>query len=733
VKAILRGVFFARSVKSQVVPQVISRPGNIMSRKIENIRNIGIIAHIDAGKTTVTERMLFYSGAKHRAGEVDKGTTTTDDDAEEQDRGITIYSACVTFDWKDVHVNLLDTPGHVDFTAEVERCLRVLDGAVVVFSSREGVEAQSETVWRQADRYNVPRIAFINKLDREGANFESVVKEIEDRLEGNPIPIQIPVGEGPPHVDNPFRGIIDLIEMKFLEFDQATDGRTINSSDVPEDMLASALMYRDAMVESLCNYSDEMMELALEEETIGNDLIRKVIREATLARQIQPLVCGSALHFIGVQLVLDAVAAYLPSPLDRPPVEGEDPKKSDKKSAKKSDKKLTRKPEVKEPFCGLVFKLIPAKTGDIAWIRVYSGELKANTRVLNVTQDKKDNASQLWQIHATKRDRDGQVDGVQTGDIVGVIGMRHAVTGDTVTDAKAPILLESIEFPETVMSMAIEPESSAERKKLEETLSMLRRQDPTIQVKSGDTGQTLISGMGELHLEVIKNRLLRDFNLKVKFHKPQVSYRESVERAVEVVGECNRMVGGEQLFARVKARIEPFDGGAIPVVVLTQLPPDKLTGDLHEIVLDEFKTCGQSGGCIAGFPLMKLKITLLDAEMGEEGSTDTAFRIATNDAFQKGLDQGGHVLLEPIMRLDITTPEEYMGDFVGDLNQRRAIIARTDQRGSLSMIEAHAPLRELFGYSSAMRSLSQGRAGCSMEPLEYSAAPADVRKTYEFD
>ncbi|MFT5524883.1 MAG: elongation factor G [Pirellulaceae bacterium] len=696
-----------------------------MSRNIEKIRNIGIIAHIDAGKTTVTERMLFYSGAKHRSGEVDKGTTTTDDDAEEQDRGITIYAACVTFDWKDFHVNLLDTPGHVDFTAEVERCLRVLDGAVVVFSAREGVEAQSETVWRQADRYNVPRIAFINKLDREGANYESVLKEIEDRLEGTPIPIQIPVGEGPAHVENPFRGIIDLIEMKLLEFDPATDGRTIKSSDISEELLDGAIMYRETMIESLCNYSDEMMELALEEVPIGNDLIRKVLREATLARLIQPVVYGSALHFMGVQPVLDAVVAYLPSPLDRPPVEGDDPKNS--------EKKIARKPDVKEPFCGLVFKLIPAKTGDIAWIRIYSGELKSNTRILNVTQNKKDNVAQLWQIHATKRDRDGQVDSVRTGDIVGVIGMRHASTGDTVTDVKSPILLESIDFPETVMSMAIEPESSAERQKLEDTLNMLRRQDPTIQVKSGDTGQTLISGMGELHLEVIKNRLLRDFKLNVKFHKPQVSYRESVEHSVEVVGECNRVVGGEQLFARVKVRIEPVEDSAIPVVVLTQLPPDRLTGDLHSVVLDEFRICGEGGGRIAGFPLMKLKITLLDAEMSEEGSNETAFRIATNDAFQKGLDEGGRVLLEPIMRLDITTPEEYMGDFVGDLNQRRAIIARTDQRGSLSVIEAHAPLRELFGYSSAMRSLSQGRAGHSMEPLKYAAAPAEVRKAYQFD
>ena len=466
-----------------------------MARKLENIRNIGIIAHIDAGKTTVTERMLFVSGNKHRVGMVDKGTTETDTDEEEQNRGITIYSACVTFKWKDVDLNLIDTPGHVDFTAEVERSLRVLDGAVTVFSAREGVEAQSETVWRQADRYQVPRIAFINKLDREGAGFERVVEEVRQRLGGNPLPIQMPIGLGPKHVDDPFRGLIDLIKMKVQTFD--SDGKALKETPIPEELKDEADFARQAMLEELYNYSDEMTELALSEEAIPNELIRKVIRKATLAQMIQPVVCGSALHGIGVQGVLDSVKYYLPSPLDRPPVEGTNPRKEGLTEV--------RKPDPKEPFCGLVFKIQPERTGDFYWIRVYSGELTENTRVLCPGKDKKENVAQLWQIHAQKKERDGKVPSVSSGDIVGVIGPRFAVTGDTLCDSKAPILLEEIEFPETVIEMAIEPESTAERKKLGDTLEMLKRQDPTFQaVENEDTGQTLISGMGELHLEVIK-------------------------------------------------------------------------------------------------------------------------------------------------------------------------------------------------------------------------------------
>ena len=691
-----------------------------MPRHIENIRNIGVIAHIDAGKTTVTERMLFYSGAKHRVGGVDEGTTETDSDQEEQERGITIYAACVTFNWRDSTINLLDTPGHVDFTAEVERCLRVLDGAVVVFSAREGVEAQSETVWRQADKYRVPRIAFINKLDREGADFEAVLEEIGTRLNGHPIAIQIPVGLGPPHVSNPFSGVIDLVTMKLLTFPDDNDSREVFVGEIPAELMDDAVAWREMLLEKLYNYSNELMELALAEQPISEEVLRRAIRNATVNMQIQPVLCGSALHGMGVQPVLDAVSYYLPSPLDVPPVEGVS-------VGKRKEGKETRKADVDEPFCGLVFKVLPAKTGDISWVRVYSGRLKSNSRALNPDKDVKENIAQLWHIHATKKEE--QVDSVEAGDIVGIIGLRQSITGDTLCDPKEPILLESIQFPEAVISMAIEPETTLERKKLHETLDMLKRQDPTLAVVSGDTGQTLIRGMGELHLEVIKNRLLRDFKLAVKFHKPQVSYRESIARAVEVEGECTRIIAGQQLFAKLRIRVEPFEG-KVPVALTTAVPPDTLPPEFLGVALDELRACGEGGGRIAGFPLMKLKITILSGEATEQ-SDDRAFRIASNDAFDQALNAGGKVLLEPIMKLDILTPEDYLGDFVGDLQQRRAVIVKTEHRGRMTAIEAHAPLRELFGYSSAMRSLSQGRAGCSMEPLKYEPAPPDVVRQYE--
>ncbi|HEY2826879.1 MAG TPA: GTP-binding protein, partial [Pirellulales bacterium] len=511
-----------------------------MKRDLEKLRNIGIIAHIDAGKTTVTERMLFLSGAKHRVGEVDKGTTETDSDPEEQERGITIYAACVTFPWKDVTINLLDTPGHVDFTAEVERCLRVLDGAVVVFSAREGVEAQSETVWRQADKYKVPRVAFINKLDREGADFEAVYGEISKRLAANPVAIQIPIGQGPPHVKEPFRGIIDLIEMKMLTFGPDRQSREVKAEEIPDDQRARADEWRTAMLEKLYDYSNELMELALQEEQIPSELIRSVLRKATVGLHIQPVLCGSALHGIGVQPVLDAVQYYLPSPLEVPPVEGKalEPNKDG------SDKIEKRKPSPEEPFCGLVFKVLPAKTGDIHWIRVYSGVLKQNSRVLNPGKDFKENVSQLWIIHATKREE--QIESVQAGDIVGAIGPRQSITGDTLCDPKAPLLLETIQFPETVISAAVEPESTADRKKLGEVLEMLKRQDPTFRAhENEETGQTIISGMGELHLEVVQHRLQRDFNLNVRVHRPRVSYKETVNGKAEAVGKCNRQIGGQ--------------------------------------------------------------------------------------------------------------------------------------------------------------------------------------------
>ncbi len=687
-----------------------------MARKLQNLRNIGIIAHIDAGKTTVTENMLFLSGSKHRVGKVDSGNTTTDEDPEEQDRGITIYSAHVSFDWKDVNINLIDTPGHVDFTAEVERSLRVLDGAVVVFSAREGVEAQSETVWRQANRYGVPRVAFINKMDREGADFNRVFEEMETRLEANPVAIRIPVGQGPSHVDDPFRGVIDLIKMKMLTYTE--EGKKIKESPIPEEMQAEAEIWRERMLEELYDKSDKMMELALSLAPIPNELIREVLRSATIERLIQPVVCGSALHGVGVQGVLDCVKYYLPSPLERPPVEGMHPNKKDVKEI--------RKPDPKEPFCGLVFKIIPAKTGDLYWIRIYSGTLKANSRAYCPGKDKKENVAQLWQIHATKKERDGQVDSAVCGEIVGVIGPRDAVTGDTLCDQKSPILLESIDFPETVIEMAIEPENATERSKLAEMLEMLKRQDPTFKANENpDTGQTLIAGMGELHLEVIKNRLLRDYKLNVKVHKPRVSYRETISRSTTLTGECHRMVNGQQLFAKLTLQMEPDDSVESGVKILTGGVAGKLPGEILEAIREELVARGEGGGVIGSFPLSKIRVKVLDAELTEE-SNEMAFSIAAGEAFEKGLHEAGPVLLEPVMRLNISTPDEYYGDFVGDLSQRRARIVNTESHAGRTVIESHAPLAELFGYSNSLRSLSQGRAGSSMEPLGYEPAPAEV-------
>lgn len=698
-----------------------------MSCSIQSIRNIGIIAHIDAGKTTLTERMLYCSGTTHRLGNVDKGTTETDFDEEEQQRGITIYSACVSFPWNDISINLIDTPGHVDFTAEVERSLRVLDGGVVIFSAREGVEAQSETVWRQADRYHVPRIALINKMDREGADFDATFSQIIERLGAKPVAIQIPVGAGPPHLDDAFSGIIDLIAMKKIVFprlDEDDAVRAFETVDIPEEDRARAQSWREKLLESLYDFSDELMELALQDAPVPVTLLNAILREATIHLRIQPVLCGSALDGIGIQPLLDAVACYLPSPADMPPVKGPNPK-PDKK---KEPGTVVRHPTLDEPFCGLVFKVIPAKTGDMSYIRVYSGELKANTRAYNPGKDAKENIAQLWHIQAARRE---QIPEAQAGDIVGIIGLRHSITGDTLCDAKSPILLESIEFPETVLSIAIEPANATERKKLSETLEMMKRQDPTFQASEDEeTGQTIISGMGELHLEVLQHRLLRDFKLDIKFHKPRVSYRETIGRTIEVTGECHRLVAGTQLFAKVRLRLEPREKSTIPVQISTACDPEELSGEYLAVVLDELRACSEGGGSIGGFPLSKLRVTVLGGEQNEEQSTEVAFRIAASDAFRQGLEQGGPLLLEPMMKVDIHTPEQYLGDFVGDLQKRRATIARTDVCDGRAIIEAHAPLAELFGYSGAMRSLSQGRAGCSIEPLAYAPAPASVAKSF---
>jgi elongation factor G len=690
-----------------------------MPRDLTSLRNIGVIAHIDAGKTTLTERMLFYAHFIHRVGQVDKGTTTTDFDPEEQERGITIMAACVTFPWRDITVNLIDTPGHVDFTAEVERSLRVLDGGVVVFSAREGVEAQSETVWRQADKYHVPRVAFINKMDREGADFYGTLEEIEKRLECTPVPVNLPIGSGPPHVADPFRGILDLIEMKKRSFSPESSGANVLVEEIPEELRDNAEAWREKLLDRLSMFSDELTELLLAEEEVPVELIRRVLREATVHNLLVPVLCGSALDGIGVQPILDAVAYYLPSPAEVPPVEGVNPKK---KNAKE-----TRKPELDEPFCGLLFKIQADRHGDLHYVRVYSGQLKAGSRILNAGKDKKENVPQLWRIQADHRE---QVPTVEAGDIVGIVGLRSSVTGDTLCEPQHPIVLESITFPETVISMAIEPETSAERKKLADVLEMMKRQDPTFRAQeSEETGQTLISGMGELHLEVIRHRLERDYSLNVKVHKPRVSYRETIGKPVLVTGECHRHMAGQNLSAELTIRMEPFSGGAKPVTVLVGSMNEPLPDAMLNAALEVLNQHGEGGGLL-GFPLMNVKITVLGGKVHETESNELAFRMAAADAFEKGLREAGIVLLEPIMRLEITTPEDFFGEFVSDLQQRRGVIVRTHARGRNTVLEAHAPLANLFGYSNAMRGLSQGRASATMEPHSYGPAPQEVMQSF---
>ena len=672
----------------------------VPSKSIQKIRNIGIIAHIDAGKTTLTERMLFFTKAIHRLGDVDHGTTVTDFDPEEQERGITIYSAAVSFPWRDTVVNLIDTPGHVDFTAEVERSLRVLDGAVVVLSAREGVEAQSETVWRQADRYAVPRMVLVNKLDREGASFFGTVDQIRERLKAEPLLLQIPVGIGPPHVADPFRGVIDLITMEAVTFppkEEVLSGAAAAvepiRSSIPAELEAEAATWREQLVSTLFDYSDELAELAIAEAAIPVELMRETVRKATLERKVIPVFAGSALDCIGVQPVLDAVTWYLPSPADVPPVEGLDPKK-------KEPVTIQRPPDPDVPFCGLVFKILAEKHGDIAFVRVYSGTLRAGSRAWNPERQKKENVAQLWHVQADRRE---QVSSCSAGDIIGVIGPRQSVTGDTLCDAQAPIVLESIEFPETVISMAIEPETSLERKKLSETLEMMKRQDPTFRaIESDETGQTLISGMGELHLEVIRHRLEREFNLHCRVHKPRVSYKETLAKPVQVQGESNRQVAGQTLEATVALAAEPTGEQSGVTVEQGWFPESEQLAEVARIMTESVRESAERGG-LKGCPLWGVRIVVRETSVPEPLPTDVAIRIAAADGIERMLETAGTVLLEPVMRIEVSVPEEHLGDVINDLQQRRAIITATEIRSGMNVLTAEAPLAGMFGYSAAVK------------------------------
>ncbi|MBL8816867.1 MAG: elongation factor G [Planctomyces sp.] len=688
-----------------------------MARAIGDIRNIGIIAHIDAGKTTTTERILYYTGASHRMGDVDDGTTATDFDPEEAQRGITIYSAAVTCQWKGCTVNLIDTPGHVDFTAEVERSLRVLDGAVVIFSAVEGVEAQSETVWRQADKYGVPRICLINKMDRIGAGFERIMEQMKNRLKAKPLPLQIPIGRGPSTNADGFCGVIDLLTMKALYWDGESRGKEYRSEEIPAEHLDEATIWRSELFDALSLVDEDVMMACMESEDVPLQTAVTGIRRATLRGELQPVFVGASLDYIGVQPVLDGVRDFLPSPLDRPPVEGIIT------SGKQEGEKAIRRSSVSDPACALIFKIQAESHGDLYFARVYSGKLTGNSKMLNPRTGKKEMVTQLWHIQADSREK---VEAVEAGDICGIIGPRDSATGDTLCDAGYPIALESIHFPETVISVAVEPETSADRKKLEDTLRRLERQDPTFHVKiNPDTGQTIISGMGELHLEVIRHRMERDFNLKVRFHKPRVSYREKLLGTTTAKIDFHRQLPSGVIAFGVTMIAQESSEAGLGIRVINELPADVLPKPMLQVLLESLEKEALAGG-IYGNPLMGLELRVTAVVYTEGESSEIAIRTACAEAFRKILNDGKMAVMEPIMSLEVVTPEEFLGNVQSDLNARRAIIVNSDRMGDLCVLKCEAPLVAMFGYSNQIRSLSQGRASYSMEPCRYEIAPPNV-------
>jgi len=688
---------------------------------LDQIRNLGIIAHIDAGKTTTTEHILYYAGAKHKLGGVDEGTTETDYDPEEQERGITIYSACITFPWRDSTINLIDTPGHVDFTAEVERSLRVLDGAVVVFDAQKGVEAQSETVWRQANKYSVPRIVFVNKMDVVGANFANVVDEVRERLEGRPVALSIPIGSGSPKDSaRPFEATIDLVTMQALYF-TGDWGKRIETRPVPEDMRAEVKHWRERLFDVLTERDDkdQITSAYLEGKDIPTETLRAVIRTQTLRGDIHPVLCGSGREHIGVQPLMDAVTYYLPSPLDRPAVEGANPKKKDRKEL--------RKPDPKEPFCGLVFKVVADPHGELFYLRVYSGTLKSQSRPWNPGKDRKEMVTKIYHVFADPSQRE-ELREVYAGDIVALIGLKESTTGDTLCDPNHPILLEPITFAETVVSRSIEPESSADKQKLVDTLTALRREDPTFAWRvDPETGQTVMSGMGMLHLEIKQKRMERDFRLRVRVGKPLVSFRETLRQPIENQGECVRQAGTAGLFAKVTVRLEALTDGQTNAVI-NELDPEVVPNAFRAAAEQGVRGALQSGEF--GYPVINVRATITAAELDQQLSNEVAFEAAAADAVNQGL-RNNVVLLEPVMHLEVTVPEEHMGAVTSDLNARRGEISEILTRGKLRVIEALVPLAKTFDYSEKVRSLTQGRADWTMEPHSYAPAPPEVLRGFQ--
>lgn len=677
---------------------------------LENTRNIGIMAHIDAGKTTTTERILFYTGVNHKLGETHEGTATMDWMAQEQERGITITSAATTCFWKGNRINIIDTPGHVDFTVEVERSLRVLDGCVTVLCAKGGVEPQSETVWRQADHYNVPRMIYINKMDIMGANFYNVVDMVHERLRCNAVPIQLPIGS-----EADFRGIIDLLEMKAdVYYDDL--GKDMRVEEIPEDMRAEAEEYRTQLLEAVADFDDEIMEMYLEGEEIPTEMIKAAIRKATTQVKFVPIVCGTSYKNKGVQKLLDAIVDYMPSPLDIPPITGTVPK---------TDEVEHRAADDSAPFSALAFKIMTAPyVGRLAFFRVYSGTIEAGKSVLNSTKGQRERLGRILLMHANHRE---DITQVYSGDIAAAVGLKNTTTGDTLCDEKYPIVLESMEFPEPVIRVAIEPKTKAGQEKMDIALGKLAEEDPTFKAYTDEeTGQTIIAGMGELHLEIIVDRLLREFRVEANVGRPQVSYKETITKAATVDTRYARQTGGKGQFAHVKLMVEPNEPGKGYEFI------NQITGGA---IPKEFIPCVDQGiqgamqaGVLAGYEVVDVKVTLLDGSYHEVDSSEMAFKICGSMAFKEACQKAGPTLLEPIMKVVVTAPESYMGDVMGDINARRGQIAGTDIRNGAAIVTANVPLASMFGYATDLRSKTQGRATYSMEPSHFVELPKSLQE-----
>ena len=668
---------------------------------LENTRNIGIMAHIDAGKTTTTERILFYTGVNYRLGETHDGTATMDWMEQEQERGITITSAATTCHWKGVRINIIDTPGHVDFTVEVERSLRVLDGSVTVLCAKGGVEPQTETVWRQADKYHVPRLVYVNKMDMMGADFYNVLKMMDERLKCNAVPIQLPIGK-----EDTFRGVVDLIKMKaFVFYDDL--GKDMREEEIPADMAELAKQYRDHMLESISDEDEEIMMLYLEGEEIPEQMIKTALRKATIGYKIVPVTCGSSYKNKGVQELLDAIVEYMPSPLDKKAISGVNPK---------TDEEETREPSDNAPFAALAFKIMTDPyVGKLAFFRVYSGKLESGKTVINTNKNQRERMGRILLMHANHRE---DLDCVYSGDIAAAVGLKNTTTGDTLCDAAHPIILESMEFPEPVIRVAIEPKTKAGQEKMGLALAKLAEEDPTFKTYTDEeTGQTIIAGMGELHLEIIVDRLLREFKVEANVGAPQVAYKETITKSVFQETKYARQSGGKGQYGHVKIQVEPNESGKgfefINKTVGGSVPKEYIPA------VEQGVKGAMESGVLAGFPVVDVKVTLLDGSYHEVDSSEMAFKIAGSMAFKEACQKAGPVVLEPIMKVCIIVPDEYMGDVIGDVTSRRGTIQGLTQRNGAQQIDCFVPLSEMFGYATNLRSRTQGRGQFTMEPSHY--------------